>query len=1528
MLLSETTTATILGALCRHVDTHGDVVAYTFLKSNNERLSITYRELDQRARCIACGLLQRAEPADRALLMYPAGLEFIEAFLGCLYAGIVAVPAYPPKKNRNVGRILSIADDCTPRLLLCALETKRDVEGEFAESVRGASVVVTDELDSACKGSLPEIRSDQLAFLQYTSGSTAAPKGVMVSHGNIVANELLIQKYFQFNKQSIMVSWLPMFHDMGLIGGILAPLFVGFPSVLMPPNTFLREPIKWLRAVTEFRGTCTGAPNFAYDLCVKKITEDQKNELNLESLKIAYNGAEPVRAKSLERFANSFAICGFRKEACFPCYGMAETTLLVSGGPPLAPTSVLKFDSSELARHRIVESDQGQQIVSCGQVTPNLEVCIVNSETFWECQPNEVGEIWVFGNSVAHGYWNRHDETQESFHVKLNGDDRCWFRTGDYGFVRAGELYVTGRLKDLIIVRGRNIYPQDIEEIVEQYLDFVEPNFCAAFSIEENGEEKLVIVAEGSTEMMGWPESNREAHTKRGLLNCKIEDLRVAILNAFEISVTELVLVRPATFPRTSSGKVQRRIAKQKFLQKEFEIVFKSTDSPSNTVDSHPTSDREIVDVVFQTLEEWARDEGKPLARLRRSTTFRSLGIDSLAAADIGMRLERKLGVNVEGDTLYAQRSIGELAEHLIQRIPRKSIAASTEIALLTKDKVLKSYGEGLRRFRLFKQAGHDYFATEIERQEGAHVWVDGRKMLMMASYSYLGLINLTEVNEAAHQAICSYGTGAHGVRLLAGTFNAHLQIEQEIAEFFDAEDAIVYSSGFMTNLATIAALVSKGDIVIGDELNHASIVDGCAFSEATFLTFAHNNTGELERILKQYAGKKILVVVDAVYSMDGDIAPLPRISDLCHQYGALLMVDEAHSLGVIGATGRGIQEHFGLAPTAIDIKMGTLSKAVASCGGFIAARQEIVDFLKYNARGFIFSAALPAGQVGAARKCLEIIQRETHLAQRLRELSGRFVAGLRELGFNVPPTESAIVPIVFSSEEETLEAVGFCREHGLFVVPVFYPAVPMDKPRIRATVMASFDESQIDEALEVFAKLADTRSKQSQSSEPGGGRMSAVSPEAFSVDHLPGRYLFSRNGSSSARAVNHFDDSASIVPTISDRVESQTNRFSQLRANGSYFYDTPIQSCDGAWVTVDGQRLLMLASYNYLGFISDDEVLASARRAIDQYGIGQHGSRLVSGTTSEHKALERELADFMQAEDAIVFNSGYVTNLATIAALVGKGDTVIGDEWNHACIVDGCRLSGADFQMFRHNDLCHLEQLLSKSRRGNTLVAVDAVYSMEGDIAPIPEIVALCKKYGALLMVDEAHSIGTIGKTGRGVLEHFGLPADAIDIKMGTLSKSLGACGGFIASSSQIIDFLRHHARGYVFSGAMPVPQVVAVRTAIGRLREEPQRAVGLIEISRKYRNQLRSNGFNIYGIGTQIVPIACETDEQAFRFTKRCRELGLYVIPIVYPAVPMNAPRVRTNLTMLHTDNDIKLAVELLTKAGHECGVIHKDR
>lgn len=1069
---------TLLDCLHTYAETQGDKTAFVFLKPGEDQIAVNFRDLNAHAQNIARNLLKVAEPGDRALMMYPAGLDFLEAFLGCLYAGVVAVPAYAPKKNRNAERILTIAHDCNPRLLLCSAETQRSVESEIAHAIEGADVIVTDQLTDASDVTLPDLCPDQLAFLQYTSGSTASPKGVMVTHRNIVANESLIKKYFQFTEKSVMVSWLPMFHDMGLIGGILGPLFVGAHSVLMAPNTFLRDPIKWLEAVSEHRATVTGAPNFAYDLCVKRITPEQKANLDLSSLRVAFNGSEPVRAETLERFSEEFVQCGFEPKSFFPCYGMAETTLLVSGGPPLTETKVVTVDLSQLEQHRIVDTIDGRPLVSCGQVGTDLEVKIVNPESFAECGENEVGEIWAHGDSVARGYWQREEASACSFQAKMSGDDRQWLRTGDYGFMRDGTLYVTGRLKDLIIIRGRNIYPQDIEELVEKHFDAIQPNCCAAFSLEAAGEEKLMVVAAGTREMVRWSNSGSDQNGELTNLNRKIDALRSDILNEFEVSLTDLVFVRPTAFPLTSSGKVQRQLTKRKFENGEFDVLFESAVRTPETVATSLSGSAELTEMICETLAEWGRDEEQRLPPLDGHTTFTSLGVDSLAAADIGARLEKKLGFGIEADTLYDHHTIDQLSQFLSRRAPAGSACSCKEKGPLSQADYLDFFKEKLQRINHFREAGHDYFGTAIAHQEGSHVWVGDRKMLMMASYSYLGLINRPEINQAAEEAIQSYGTGAHGVRLLAGTFDAHRELEHEIADFFHADDAIVYSSGFMTNLATVAALVGKGDVVIGDELNHASIVDGCQFSAANFLMFAHNNLEELETLLKEHAGKRILVVVDAVYSMEGDIAPLPEIIDLCRQYGALLMVDEAHSLGVIGETGRGIQEHFNLPDDAIDIKMGTLSKSIASCGGFIAAKQEIIDYLKCNARGFIFSAALPAAQVGAARKCFEIIRREKHLAGRLRKLRDQFVTGLRELGFDVPPTESAVVPIIFSSEQETLEATGFCRKNGLFVVPVFYPAVPMDKPRIRATVTASLTEDEIDSALSVFQALSIARTQ------------------------------------------------------------------------------------------------------------------------------------------------------------------------------------------------------------------------------------------------------------------------------------------------------------------------------------------------------------------------------------------------------------------------------------------------------------------
>src|SRR5689334_18947067 len=457
---------TLVDLLRGRLPAESNRTVYTFLvDGETEEINLTYGELDARARAIAARLQHLGAYAERVLLLYPPDLEYIAAFFGCLYAGAVAVPIFAPRANRSLSRLQAIAADAEAKVVLTTSAVFARIEPFLAQvsELQAMHWLATDDLDDETVQEWTEthLDSDTLAFIQYTSGSTASPKGVMVSHGNILHNEKMIQSAFRQTEESVILSWLPLYHDMGLIGGVLQPLYVGARCILMSPVSFLQKPSRWLEAISRYRATTSGGPNFAYDMCVQKIDAARRAELDLSSWSVAFNGSEPVRAETLKQFANAFASCGFRPEAFFPCYGLAEATLFVSGNPLVRPPVIKTFAAESLARHRVEEqaADVGaQELVSCGATFLNQKTLIVNPETSMPCAPDEVGEIWIAGDSVAQGYWKRPDETQQIFRARLTGVScETFLRTGDLGFRHDGELFVTGRLKDLIIIRGRNL---------------------------------------------------------------------------------------------------------------------------------------------------------------------------------------------------------------------------------------------------------------------------------------------------------------------------------------------------------------------------------------------------------------------------------------------------------------------------------------------------------------------------------------------------------------------------------------------------------------------------------------------------------------------------------------------------------------------------------------------------------------------------------------------------------------------------------------------------------------------------------------------------------------------------------------------------------------------------------------------------------------------------------------------------------------------------------------------------------------
>jgi acyl-CoA synthetase (AMP-forming)/AMP-acid ligase II/acyl carrier protein len=555
-------------------EAYGYRTASVFCRDDGERVQQTYAELTRRARAIAAELQRRLAEGDRALLVFPPGLDFIAGFFGCLYAGVLAVPATYPKPRRPMPRLAAIAQDCRPTAVLTTSQTLATAElVRKAPELAGVQWIAIDEIPDTAEGDWqrPALDRDSLAFLQYTSGSTSDPKGVMVSHGNLLYNLEMIYRGFGFGhvvpNESCGAFWLPSYHDMGLIGGILEPLYTGGQSVLMSPASFLQRPLRWLQMISEYGATISGAPNFAYELCVQKITPQQCRDLDLSNWRVAFCGAEPIRPSTLESFAKAFGPCGFREDAFYPCYGLAEATLIVSGGDgPRRPT-VKTVARGPLAQHRVVEAAESdaeaQPLVGCGGPLLAQEVIIVDPQSRRRCAEKEVGEIWIAGPAVAHGYWNRQRENSMTFGARLadGGDDVRYLRTGDLGFLADGQLFITGRRKDVIIIRGRNHYPQDLERTAQSAHHALCSSGGAVFALDGEDEERLVVVHEVDRQF------------RDGDYDEMLRAVRREIAREHDVEAHAVVLIRQADLPRTTSGKVQRQYCRQRYLAGDLKVL-------------------------------------------------------------------------------------------------------------------------------------------------------------------------------------------------------------------------------------------------------------------------------------------------------------------------------------------------------------------------------------------------------------------------------------------------------------------------------------------------------------------------------------------------------------------------------------------------------------------------------------------------------------------------------------------------------------------------------------------------------------------------------------------------------------------------------------------------------------------------------------------------------------------------------------------------------------------------------------------
>lgn len=555
--------------------------AFTFLENGEEEsVSISFDELERFARANAVRVRQHVAVGEPVLLLFPSGLDFIAAFFGCLYAGVIPVPAFPPRnRSRSTDRLDSVVTDSGAKLVLtCGMTMNWLVEtGNGGDLLKSLTWLATDECDInlSTEWQEPTINSDTVALLQYTSGSTARPKGVIVAHGNLLYNAAMLHKACVPSERNVLVSWLPMYHDMGLIGSVLQSVFAGHHSVLMSPESFLMKPSRWLHAITKYRAYGSVAPNFSYDLCARRITEEQKSTLDLSSWKLAMTGAEPVRNETLQRFSEAFSDCGFRSTAFYSCYGLAEATLFVTGGTVAESPTMHSFDRDALLEKRVVPADEmslrARKMVGCGKAWLGQQIVIVDPASATECTAGQIGEICIQGPGVAKGYWNNPEASREIFGFYLATGKGPLLRTGDLGFVFDGELFIAGRSKDIIIVAGRNHCAEDIERTVEEADRAVRCNGVAAFVIDYEHGERPVVVAELDRHCVSFAHKARDDET--GVFADITRKIRGAVSKQHDVSLHDIQLVKPLAIPKTSSGKVQRNACRTLYLDSKLKTI-------------------------------------------------------------------------------------------------------------------------------------------------------------------------------------------------------------------------------------------------------------------------------------------------------------------------------------------------------------------------------------------------------------------------------------------------------------------------------------------------------------------------------------------------------------------------------------------------------------------------------------------------------------------------------------------------------------------------------------------------------------------------------------------------------------------------------------------------------------------------------------------------------------------------------------------------------------------------------------------
>jgi acyl-CoA synthetase (AMP-forming)/AMP-acid ligase II/acyl carrier protein len=660
------TAFTTLNELLIHRAAHNrhKTAIITLDREGNESGRISYGRLISSSLSMAAAISKKARKGDRCMLIFPPGLAFVQSLLACFFAGVVAVPVHPPKKNKKNTRFWSVFDDAAPNLLLIGSrieELFNEQEKDFRKALELPRIVYINSLLNSEEDFIPPtVVPTDMIMLQYTSGTTGKPSGTMITHGGIMHNSKVISTAFGHDEKLVSVNWLPPYHDMGLIGTLLQPLYKGGTNVIIDPYDFLRSPLIWLQGITKYKATTVGCPDFALELLLNRVDDEQKKKIDLRSLKVFFCGSEPVRPASLERFSEAFAVCGFDEKMFLPCYGLAECTLMATGIHHAEKPKIISIDRKtfEFDRKAELSTDplQSLQLTGCGYTWLDDVVKIVNPRTRRPLPENAVGEIWIKSRSVCEGYRNKPRKTARLFRARIAGSDEGPFlRTGDLGFISQGQLFIAGRMKEVIIINGANHFPADIESTVEQCHPALQPHACAAFSVEAGKRERLVIIQEIKRTAL----RNLDAEAV-------VEAIRSAVSNEHGISAYAIDLISPGRIIRTSSGKIRHARCREMWLQNEFKTTYSWQQQEAYKKLS--LTSQEKIDISPAELEAWLKQWlGNKLNiqpdNIEPSRPILSYGLDSLGAVELEREVKENFHIEIHLADFLENNTISALAE-------------------------------------------------------------------------------------------------------------------------------------------------------------------------------------------------------------------------------------------------------------------------------------------------------------------------------------------------------------------------------------------------------------------------------------------------------------------------------------------------------------------------------------------------------------------------------------------------------------------------------------------------------------------------------------------------------------------------------------------------------------------------------------------------------------------------------------------------------------------------------------------------